>query len=405
MKTVVYFYESAFMMWRLRLAGIYAVARQERWHVEFVDVGDLPRGVKPVLAYWKPDGVIVEGGVFRHRGCSVAAFDGLTAVFCDADAAQVGAQAFAVRHNSEEVVKKALSELFARDFADYGYVHYNRARRDWSMEREAIFRREMKRRAKRGHVFRVWEGRRAETFAGFAARLEAFVANLPKPCGVLAANDEMAVHVLRAAERAGVAVPEEMAVMGIDNDVLVCENTLPTLSSVAPAFERSGRLAAGLLARRFKNPKLKPVELTFGSSPIERRHSTRPTERVDLRAVRAVEYVRVHACKGLTAADVVREMGMRTRTAENRFRAVAGHSIRDEIVAVRVAQAQKLLADPKVAVDSVFSRCGYRDPRSLRYAFTAATGLSPRAWREKTLQEGSCRCCQGEGWAILDSDQ
>lgn len=386
MKTVVYFYESAFTMWRLRLAGIYAVARQERWHVEAVDVGELPRGVKPALAYWKPDGVIVEGGVFRHRGCPVAAFDGLTAVYCDADAAQVGAQAFGVCHNSEEVVERALSELFARDFADYGYVHY-RTRRDWSAEREAVFLREVKRRAKRGHVFRVQEGRRTEPFAGFAARLEAFVAQMPKPCGVLAANDEMAVHVLRAAERAGVAVPEEMAVMGIDNDVLVCENTLPTLSSVAPAFGRSGKLAAGLLARRFKCPKLKPVVLTFGSLPVERRHSTRKTERVDLRAVRAVEYVRVHACEGISASDVVREMGMRTRMAEYRFRAVAGRSIRDEIVAVRVAYAQRLLADSRANVDSVFSRCGYRDPRSLRYAFTKATGLSPRAWRAKNLRE------------------
>ena len=245
----------------------------------------------------------------------------------------------------------------------------------------------MKRRAKRGHVFRVQEGRRTEPFAGFAARLEAFVAQMPKPCGVLAANDEMAVHVLRAAERAGVAVPEEMAVMGIDNDVLVCENTLPTLSSVAPAFGRSGKLAAGLLARRFKCPKLKPVVLTFGSSPVERRHSTRKTERVDLRAVRAVEYVRVHACEGISASDVVREMGMRTRTAEYRFRAVAGRSIRDEIVAVRVAYAQRLLLGSKAGVDSVFSRCGYRDPRSLRYAFTKATGLSPRAWRAKNLRE------------------
>ena len=85
-------------------------------------------------------------------------------------------------------------------------------------------------------------------------------------------------------------------------------------------------------------------------------------------AFRAVEYVRVHACAGLTAADVVREMGMRTRTAENRFRSVAGHSIRDEIVAVRVARAQKLLLGSKAGVDSIFARCGYRDPRSLRYA-------------------------------------
>ena len=76
--------------------------------------------------------------------------------------------------------------------------------------------------------------------------------------------------------------------------------------------------------------------------------------------------------------------------AERAGIAVTGRSIRDEIVAVRVAEAQKLLLDPKVPVDSVFSRCGYRDPRSLRYAFTSVTGLIPRAWRKKNLREGSC---------------
>ena len=62
------------MMWRRRLAGIYAVARTEGWHVWFIDVGELEHGVRPVLDYWKPDGVIVEGGVFRNKGCAPDVF-------------------------------------------------------------------------------------------------------------------------------------------------------------------------------------------------------------------------------------------------------------------------------------------------------------------------------------------
>jgi len=66
MKTVLYFYESAFMMWRRRLAGIFAVARTEGWHVEPVDVGELEDGPESIIKYWKPDGMIVDGGVFRQ---------------------------------------------------------------------------------------------------------------------------------------------------------------------------------------------------------------------------------------------------------------------------------------------------------------------------------------------------
>ena len=381
-KFVVYFYESAFMMWRRRLAGIYAVARQEGWRVESVNVDVLESGVDSALSYWKPDGVIVEGGALRHAGCESARFAGLKAVFCDVDERRFsGRRYFGVRHNQKGVVKRALGELFSRGFCDYGYVHFH-TRRDWSMEREGIFASEVGNRGFNAHVFKSWKRGKNEDVVAFDRRLEDFVVGIPKPCGILAANDEMAVHVLRAAERVGIKVPEEMAVMGIDDDELVCENAMPTLSSVAPDFERSGRLSAGLLARRMARPKLTPVVLEFGSGPLVRRYSTRKTERVDMRVVRAVEYVRENACKGITVADVVRMMGLKTRTAENRFHEVAKRSIRDEIIFVRIEAAKKLLRESKIAVNAVYSRCGYRDERSLRHVFTKVVGMSPLAFRK-----------------------
>ena len=380
--SIVYFYESAFMMWRRRLAGIFAVARQEGWHVEPVNADLLESGVEPVLAYWKPDGIIVEGGALRHPGCGVACFAGQKAVFCDVDERRFpGRRYFGVRHNQDGVVKRALGELFSRGFADYGYVHFH-TRREWSMERERIFASEIGERGLNSHVFKSWKRGKDEDIVAFDRRLEDFVGGIPKPCGILAANDEMAVRVLRAAERIGIRVPEEMAVMGIDDDELICENVLPTLSSVAPDFERSGRLAAGLLARRLARPKLEPVVLEFGSGPLVRRYSTRKTERVDIRAVRAVEYVRENACKGIAVADVVRSMGLKTRTAENRFREVSNRSIRDEIISVRIEAAKKLLRESKIAVNAIYSRCGYRDERSLRHVFTKVVGMSPLAYRK-----------------------
>lgn len=380
--SIVYFYESAFMMWRRRLAGIFAVARQEGWHVESVNVDLLESGVAPVLAYWKPDGVIVEGGALRHSGCGVAMFAKQNAVFCDVDGKQfAGRRYFGVRHNQEGVVKRALSELFARGFGDYGYVNF-RTRREWSAERERLFALEVRNRGFKAHVFKSWERGKDDDIVAFDQRLTDFIAGMPKPCGILAANDEMAVRVLRAAEHIGIRVPEEIAVMGIDDDELICENAMPTLSSVAPDFERSGKLAAELLARHLANPKLSPVVLEFGSGPLVRRYSTRKTERVDIRAVRAVEFVRENACKGIAVADVVRSMGLKTRTAESRFREVAKRSIRDEIISVRVEAAKKLLRESKIAVNAVYSRCGYRDERSLRHVFTKVVGMSPLAYRK-----------------------
>lgn len=386
MKTVIYFYESAFMMWRRRLAGIYAVAKNEGWHVEAVDTGELVGGVKPVLKYWAPDGIIVEGGVFRHRGCEPATFSEMTTVYCDADISKVGERYFGVRQNPDEVVKKAINELLIRNFKNYAFVHY-RTHREWTIERESVFMREMASKGKNTHIFRSWERSKGESGAAFGANLVDFLISLPKPCGILAANDEMAVHVLRAAQKAGIPIPEEMTVMGIDNDELVCDNLIPSLSSVAPAFERSGRLAAGLLAQRFRYPDIEPTVVEFGADPVERRLSTRKASRTNMRVVQATEYIRTNACKGISVMDVVREMGLTVRTAENRFREITGHSIRDEIISVRVNKAKKLLANPNIAVNSIYTHCGYRNERSLRWVFTKATGLSPAAWRtHKTMK-------------------
>lgn len=380
MKTVLYFYESAFMMWRRRLAGIYAVARNEKWHVEAIDVGELNDGIKSVLKYWAPDGVIVEGGVFRHRGCEPSAFSNLTAVYCDADSSRIGNDYFGVKQNSKELIIKSIHELLARNMADYAFVHY-RTLREWTTEREEVFRKEMISRGKNIHVFRSWERHNTENGTMFGSRLVNFIASLPRPCGILAANDEMAVHILRAAKKAGIIVPDDMTVMGIDNDELICNNTSPSLSSVAPAFERSGRLAAGLLTRRFKQPYMAPVIVDYGADPIERRLSTRKASRTDTRIIRAIEYIRLNACKGISVTDVVGEMGLTARTAENRFHEITGHSIRDEIISVRVSKAKQLLSNPYIAVNSIYAQCGYRNERSLRWVFTKATGLSPAAWR------------------------
>jgi len=387
MKTVIYFYESAFMMWRQRLAGIYAVAQHEKWHVEAVDVGELDDGIKSVLKYWSPDGVIVEGGVFRHRGCGPSEFANVIAVYCDADTARIGGDYFGVKQNPGEIIAKAINELLVRNMNDYAFVHY-RTHREWTMEREEMFTREMRSRGKNIHVFRSWESRNCETGALFESQLADFIASLPKPCGILAANDEMAVHVLRVARNAGIAVPDDMTVMGIDNDELICNNTSPSLSSVAPAFERSGRLAAGLLMRRFKDPDMEPTIISFGTDPIERRLSTRKASRTDIRVVHAIEYIRMNACKGISAKDVVREMGLTTRTAENRFRDITGHSIREEIISVRISKAKQFLANPRIAVNSIYAQCGYGNERSLRWVFTKATGMSPAAWRSRNDSKG-----------------
>ena len=332
--SILYLFEGAFSLWRRRLKGVYAGARERGWHVEPVNADD--------------EGIIKD----------------IPIVYCDADEEVVAGEHYGVRHDSRAAVRLALDELISLRRESYGYVHYFTPQ-DWSDDRERLFLRRTGSAGLRAEVFDSCEAYRKSDAKAFFASLSRFLADLPRPCAVLAANDEMGVHVIEAATMAGLRVPEDVAVAGIDDDELLCENTLPTLSSVAPDFELSGRLDC---------------------APFVRRQSTRTVTVYDPRVVKALEYIRLNACTGASVAEAVKAMGLKARTGENRFLAACGHSIRDEILAVRVREAKRLLSDTDMPVSLVAEKCGYGNERSLRYVFAKATGVSPIEWRRNGVE-------------------
>ena len=380
MKTILYFYDNSFAMVRRRLAGIMSAARDRRWHVEPIDMTGRIQMLGKLLRFWCPDGIIVHGALARHAAFRSDAFDKIPTVWCDADRSRLRKPHSGILHDSRETARKMVRELLSLGFDSYAYVGWCE-RRDWSREREEVFRQEAKLAGKGFLAFNPWKGGRCTNIVNYLEKLEAFLIRLPRPCGVLAANDATATHVLRIAEKTGIVVPDDMAVAGIDNDEILCENSIPTLTSIAPDFMRSGRLVVELLARRMANPSGPPEIVPFGSTDVVRRQSTRRFAQKDIRIVKAIEYIRLNACKGISVADVVHEIGIHPRMAEIRFREIAGHSMREEILSVRMARAKELLADPHNSVDAVAVACGYSDARALRHVFRTHLGISLRSCR------------------------
>jgi len=380
--SILYLFDGAFSLWRRRLKGVYAQSREFGWQVEPVNASDDGVTAKAVLRFWCPDGVIVDGSTLGRRGFGADGFRGVPIVYCDVDEDVVNGDYYGVRHDSREAVKLALDELIALRRRAYGYVHYFTPQ-DWSDDRERLFLRCIGTAGLRAEVFDSCEACKKADAKTLFDRLSRFLCDLPHPCGVLAANDEMGVHVLEAAAMSGLRVPEDVAVVGIDNDELLCENSLPTLSSVAPDFEQSGRLAAKVLERCVRERGGRPEVVGYDCAPLVRRQSTRAVTVYDPRVVKALEYIRINACYGATVADAVKAMGLKARTGENRFLSACGHSIRDEILAVRVREAKRLLVETDLPVSRIAEKCGYGNERSLRYVFTKATGASPVEWRRR----------------------
>ncbi|MBQ6914981.1 MAG: substrate-binding domain-containing protein, partial [Kiritimatiellae bacterium] len=311
--------------------------------------------------------------------------DGVPAVFCDADESEAGGAAYRLVHDSDDTARTAVAELVSLNSESLGFVSYHTPR-DWSDARRRVVDKVAEEECVPFFSFDSAAACEGADISVVLSRLADFLRSLPRPAGVLAANDEMAAHVLSAAEFAGITVPDDLAVVGIDDDELICENTHPTLSSVAPDFERSGRLAVDLLAQCIADRGKSPATMVYGASPLMRRRSTRIDAARDPRIVRALELIRRDSCSGATVKDVIAAMGMKPRSAEARFKEVCGHSIKDEIMAVKLARAKRLLSDTDLPISIVCERCGYTDERSLRYLFSKATGLSPADWRARAVR-------------------
>ena len=377
METVLFFASATRHSCRKRVAGVQRYFANSDIQVQVVESNYHHINVKKVLDFWHPVGCIAECGSdlneFRPE-----IFGRLPMVYLDRDPSLKKQIRFSVNADLKGSAEIAARELLALDFDNYAFVGFALPL-FWSKEREKAFCEAIRLNGRVCHVF-------ASAAKNNIHRLKAlreWLKGLPKPCGILAAFDGTAEEVLAACVQENIRVPEDCAVMGIDNNEEICEHTKPTLSSICPDFEKAGFLCGELLDLQLRNPKARGESRTFGILGVVKRRSTAIFKHTDVKVTAAVEYIRTHATSGINVGDVVAQMGCSRRTAEVRFMNLVGHSIQTEIRNVRMATAFTMLRNPRQAIDRIAHLCGYESDSTLRYAFKAKTGMSMRDWRKK----------------------
>ncbi len=220
------------------------------------------------------------------------------------------------------------------------------------------------------------------------ANMIAWLRELPKPVGVVCANDMRSRQLLAAAQRAGLAVPERVAIIGADNDELLCETAMPPLSSVAIDFERLGYEAAALLHQLMRGePPPKRPRLLAPSGVIERQST-------DILAIRdpdlaqALRFIRENASDDeLTVEGVLEAVPVSRRSLERRFKEVLGRTPHEELTRIRVEHAKRLLAQSDLSMPHVAARSGFTSAERLSVVFRRTTGLTPTAYRQQQRPE------------------
>jgi LacI family transcriptional regulator len=282
----------------------------------------------------------------------------------------------------------AIARMAAEHMMDRGFRHFSYFGFpvfEWSVRRQEAFTRRV---LEAGHYFHesppargVSWGHQQDSWEDEINRVARWVKSLPKPLGVMAGNDIRGSQLLDACRRAGVAVPEEVAVVGVDNEELVCQLAYPPLSSVVPDAYRIGYEAAALLDSMMKGSRATEMLRLIPPVGVVIRQSSDVTAIADPRLADALRFIRERACDAIGVDDVIDHVNLSRSTLQRLFRTVLGKSILDAITEVRVQRVKQLLAETDLTLAEIARRTGYAYSEYLSTSFKRESGKSPSSFR------------------------
>ena len=283
--------------------------------------------------------------------------------------------------DSERIGRKAAQYLSKTgEYAAFGFVGAF-SDRTWSRDRGAFFARELRRIGKR----------EISIFGGVTERCDEslleWLKALPKPAAVFASNDHCAGGILRICAEGGVRVPDDLAVLGVDDDPIFCIHTSPSLTSIHPDFEAEGYIAARTLATMMRGRRPPALRLVSGEMTISERMSTAPCAPSGRLVRRADEIIAERACAGLTTEMLAGMLGVSRRLLDLRYRQIDGKSVHEAIENVRMAKAQSLLSGTRLLHREIAELCGYRSNAYMEHVFMRRFGLTMSEYRRSRAEK------------------
>lgn len=289
-----------------------------------------------------------------------------------------------VKSDSAAVGREAAQTLLRQGvYRSYAYAGY-RADEDWSRYRGTAFRDTL---AAAGFVGRMFDITHYKDKVEDKATLIKWLGELPKPCGILAACDDRAFELVDVCREAGIKVPAEVGVLGVNNDPILCENAEPKLSSVQPDFIAEGRVAAELLETMMSGggiPARKRVSLV-GIRAVVHRESTVAQSEAGRLVQKVLAYIEREAVKGIGVEDVARRFKVSRSLLEMRFGELQGESVYEAMLRIRLDEVKRRLRQTRDPISEITAACGWKNPAPPKTLFKKRFGVSMREYRKSDL--------------------
>ncbi|MBI5383528.1 MAG: DNA-binding transcriptional regulator [Verrucomicrobia bacterium] len=375
--------ETSVVYGRQILRGISRYLRTHgAWSV-FLDERELRAPPPEWLSHWRGEGVICRSttpewaSIFRRWRLPVVDLNDL---YLDLGLPRVGSDMPAIGRMGAEHLRE-------RGFRHLAFCGFSGE--TWSEQRREGFVEAAQGLVTPGSTYEsAWSGLRQHPWQEERDRIAQWLQSLPRPAGIMACNDVRAQHVLDACRHVGAAVPDEIAVVGVDNAETFCELCNPPLSSVVPNAERIGFEAAALLDRLMTGGKPPARSLLVEPLAVVTRQSSDVFAVEDALVARAVRLIRERACQGIKVSGLIGEMHCSRSILERRFREHLGRSPQAEIREVQIRRVKQLLADTDWTLPRIAESAGIEHPEYLSVVFKRHTGQTPGQYRQASRPAG-----------------
>lgn len=290
--------------------------------------------------------------------------------------------------DSEAIGKIGAEHLLTRGLKHFAYCGYGSPPSPnslaesfvWSEGRQNSFRERIERAGFRVDAYCALPGA-TDVWQQERHKMAAWLQSLPKPVGVMACNDDCGQQVVEACKLANMSIPDEVSVLGADNDELICGLSSPPMSSVAINFERAGYESARVLNDLLRGKRPAKSKITVTATHVVVRRSTDYMAISDLNLQKALQFIRDHIREDIRVLDVSRAAGLSRRALEIKFQRDMESSVHDYIKKLRTDQIMRLLVETELPIGQIAESLGFSDIQHFARYFRAGTQMSPLAYR------------------------
>jgi LacI family transcriptional regulator len=370
------------------MTGVAAYLQEGAGFSVYIEENALKDQRLPDLASWEGDGIIadfddpvVSRAVLRSRLPAVAFGSGYGWYVSESSIPYF-------LTNNQAIAKLAVDHLMERGLRQFAYCGYARTPiNGWSEERERAFAAALK---KRRLSCAIYHGhhKSSRRWASVQRSIGEWLGSLPKPVGVMAANDNRARQVLEACREYHLRVPQEVAVIGVDNDELLCHLSTPLLSSIEQGARQIGYDAAVLLDRIMHGAKPRQKRFVVDPVGIVTRQSTDVLAIDEPTVAKAMAFIMRHSTEGIKVPDVVNAVAVSRSTLETRFRTTLGHTVSAAVRQAQLEQVRQLVVNTALPLKQVAAKTGFRSVQHLTTLFARSFGQTPARYR-RGLRSGS----------------